>query len=67
MASAADRINDGMRLLLTVGPILGVLAAYWNNRKSANSKIVPALIGLLVFAGVVIAFYAIPSWLGLRP
>ena len=63
MANAADRINDGMRLLVTVGPILGVAAAYWRNRKTANSKIVPALIGLLLFVGVVVAFYAIPSWL----
>ena len=63
-ANVADRvISDGMRLITIVGPVLGVLLVYFQNKSRANAKIFTALICLLAFFAVVAAGYAISYWM----
>jgi lipid-A-disaccharide synthase-like uncharacterized protein len=62
-ASAADRINDGVRLLTIAGPLVGIFLVYIRNFKTANEKILPALYWLLAFIAVSLLVYFL---IGLR-
>ncbi len=55
--SAADRINDGVRLLTIAGPLLGIFLVYIRNFKTANAKILPALFWLMAFLVLSAAVY----------